>query len=280
VTEQELLSQLRSESQRFELWAQNTAAYRRDTNCLEHKLRDASHLKTAIFGFLENIETAISRALSIISAERVPWDLVPKDDAATSEDDTGSQGSFAESDSSDDEQTTELDQIVSHISGIVGALLRLSISIQNPAPHDRFFKSAKFDPSAWSQNDVQHVENKFIDVEPWLAERLGQAISWRRQFFSYRQHHSSLRERDAPDNQTVVSSIPEEAKQRLQNGADYDDNDAVSETAPTQTSFQTTLPDGQRLMIPKMPAKAEDSGYFECPLCFTLIRVKGPREWK
>ncbi|KAI8205857.1 hypothetical protein K4K54_000594 [Colletotrichum sp. SAR 10_86] len=93
------------------------------------------------------------------------------------------------------EMTTEIEQIVLDITESVDCLLRLSVSIQNPAPHDRFMSSAfaDTDTSTYEVFDVKHVRDKFQGLEDCLAHRLGKALSRRRQYFKYREaHHQKL----------------------------------------------------------------------------------------
>ncbi|KAI8305781.1 hypothetical protein K4K59_011977 [Colletotrichum sp. SAR11_240] len=79
------------------------------------------------------------------------------------------------------EMETEMEQITLDITELVDCLLRLSVSIQNPAPHDRFMSSTFTDASAYEDFDIQHVQAKFQDIEEGLAQRLGKAMSRRRQ---------------------------------------------------------------------------------------------------
>src|SRR2546429_7537159 len=88
------------------------------------------------------------------------------------------------------QQTTEIRQLFLAIVDAVTSLLKLSIVIRNPAPRDRYHKSAsieKFDDSF----DIAHVWHKFPHARhtPWLIERLGKANTRRRQHLKYRERH-------------------------------------------------------------------------------------------
>jgi hypothetical protein len=277
---------LTNTKQKFDLWTHSTAARRRDKNSLEHKLRDASHIQTAVLGFVHDLIEAIDRVSRIVLGERVPWDQMSHDRITSDDedDDDMSVGSFPPSDSSCGEEDTEIDQLLQHMSTLVEALLVLSISIQNPAPHDRFMKSLRFDPTVYSESDIQYVRDKFPAIDTWLAERLGRANSWRRQYFAYRERHHELRTADAPDNQTVISSLP--AGMTIKPDKPHDDSavtahaDGDSDSGFTQTSFQTTLPGGSKLEIPRMPDEAADGATFSCPLCHNLTKAGSRSLWK
>ncbi|KAM5370064.1 hypothetical protein ACJA88_010134 [Fusarium oxysporum] len=111
-------------------------------------------------------------AHDILIGNEVPWDKINAGD-----------------DEDFDGRDTEFNQISVDIAGVVNCLLRLSVAIRNPAPHDRFIKSHSIDTSHYETFDIQHVSSKFRTIEPLLAERLGKAISRRRQFFNYRLAH-------------------------------------------------------------------------------------------
>ncbi|KAJ0353548.1 hypothetical protein KNSL1_001978 [Colletotrichum chrysophilum] len=101
------------------------------------------------------------------------------------------------------EMETEMEQITLDITELVDCLLRLSVSIQNPAPHDRFMSSTFTDASAYEDFDIQHVQAKFQDIDEGLAQRLGKAMSRRRQYFKYREAHHQKLSHDNDEENTV-----------------------------------------------------------------------------
>ncbi|KAI8157329.1 Myosin-1 [Colletotrichum sp. SAR 10_70] len=108
------------------------------------------------------------------------------------------------------EMETEMEQITLDITELVDCLLRLSVSIQNPAPHDRFMSSTFTDASAYEDFDIQHVQAKFQDIDESLAQRLGKAMSRRRQYFKYREaHHQKLSHDDLAKAKLPHAKIPE-----------------------------------------------------------------------
>ena len=215
-------------------------------------------------------------ASSIATGERLPWDEL-SDDSDDELSETGTDTESAVQELPDPPATTELEQILSFISENVSCLLRLSLAIQNPAPHDRFLNSGRLDTSHFEPYDINHVRSKFPSTDGWLVKRLGKAISRRRQYLKYRDQHHAKRTRDAPDDRTVASSLPTEAKRNPTFAVQIDDD---SDTGISQTSFATTKTGGYAALVPKMPDAAQDGKFFECPLCFTMTVVRSRIQWK
>jgi hypothetical protein len=183
------------------------------------------------------------------------------------------------------------------MSGIVETvtcLLRLSMAIRNPAPHDQFMKSMNIDTSFYEEHDINHVREKFPDAEDYLISRLGRAISRRRQYLRYRkEHHKKLAygiETEQEDAQgahdaqteicpqsTVASSLPAALK-----GVGHIDlaGDSESDSGFSAASSVTSANDAAKLRPPPLPKEAQDSSPFESPLCFMIISIRGARSWK
>jgi hypothetical protein len=153
------------------------------------------------------------------------------------------------------------------------------MTIQNPAPHDRFLKASSIDTSFYEAHDIDHVRSKYPDASPLIIGRLGKAISWRRQFIKYSEAHrkrykSGLDDKDDGIEKlsTVASSLPNVIKL----GAyDLENSDAIS-----QTSFATSVAGDDKLKVPPMPAGVDYDDEFECPLCYCIVSVKNWDAWK
>ena len=102
---------------------------------------------------------------------------------------------------------SELQQILLEISEVINCLYRLSMSIRNPKGNQRYFKTAGFDTSFYEPYDIDHVKLKFPLAKKYLHERLGKAISRRRQYFKYRERHAAklAQKLDGTDNATELS---------------------------------------------------------------------------
>ncbi|RYP11318.1 hypothetical protein DL764_000136 [Monosporascus ibericus] len=272
-----------NELSRFRLWAGNIGAHRRGRSSLDYRLRDASTLRFQVIRLLENLQESLDDARAVLTGERIPWDQMPPD-----------------SDDSDDEPDkeleiealgfeTELSQLSSNIVETINCLLKLSMSIRNPASHDRYMAWKHTDTSFFYSADINHVLSKFRDIDEWLAVRLGKAISRRRQYFRYRESHgrkmaqgldfdSAQTEADAIS--TVASSIPLAMKDSAAGSKPVRlGEDDHSDTGLSQTSFAPTVADSGVRKIPPLPSQAE-KGPFQCPFCHMLISVSSTLQWK
>ncbi|KAI0546405.1 hypothetical protein F4679DRAFT_412595 [Xylaria curta] len=271
---------IRDQFSKFKLWAGNIGAHRSGRSSLDYRLRDSSHLHTQVMRLLDDITTSLNEVHSILSGETVPWDQNPGD---TSELDEFKDLLMNE----EFEFNSELDQLTEEITDAVGNLLRLSMSLRNPAPHDRFMSTEYAKVHYFEANDRAHVDAKFPNMSEVLITRLGQALSQRRQYFRYREsHHEKLahglfdpRRSEADAQSTVASSIPKAMKVYGVPVFGELDEDQRSDTGFSQTSFATTNPESNSLRIPPLPKKAYD-GPFECPFCFMLISVRSTNQWK
>jgi hypothetical protein len=260
---------------RFRLWAGNTRARRRGTASLDYKLREASHIRDRVLKLLQNLETVLVKALQIITGERVPWE-----DLSDSESDNSNDGS----EQVEDEPTTELSQLASNMTEVIKCLMRLSMAISNPAPHNQFRESAHFDCEYFEQFDIEHVRAKFPLAGEYLVLRLGKAISRRRQYLRYREAYRKQLEKDLDDQTdpstaidgTVASSLPTIARACTFTGAldEGDYNDTQS-----QTSYASSNNDESKLRPPPLPKEGWDGEPFECPLCFRIISVRQTTSW-
>ena len=201
--------------------------------------------------------------------------------------DSSSLSSASEDDETSTTGDSELTQIMMDVTDIIDCLLRLSVSVQNPSPHDRFKAATSTDTSFYEVSDIKHVREKFESAEEWLVKRLGKAISHRRQYFKYRDAHhqklaSGLEDLEVGQS-TVASSIPQNLKTGNKSGSVAPfgvlDEDQRSDTGYSQTSYATSMADSERLRVPKIP-KQHSRGAFECPFCFMMIVASESHAWK
>jgi hypothetical protein len=187
--------------------------------------------------------------------------------------------------------STELQQLMSDIAETVTCLLRLSMVIRNPAPHDQFLKSIDIDTSYYEEFDINHVREKFPNAQEYLIARLGRAISRRRQYLKYREtHHKKLAHgididpsatqdthTEILSQSTIASSLPTALK-----SVDHIDldRDSQSESGISDASSATATDDTTKLHLPPLPKKAQDGSPFECPLCFMIISIRKTRSWR
>ncbi|KAF4498433.1 Zinc finger transcription factor ace1 [Fusarium agapanthi] len=247
------LLKLKNELSRFKVWSGNIGAHQKGRSSLDHRLRDASNIRDQVAELLEDLRESLK-------------------DAKFSDDDSDD-----ETLNFDAPGPSELSQTFPAIVEAINCLFRLSLSIHNPSPHDRFKKACLTDTSGYKPFDVQHVCNKLAKAPKPIAERLGKAISRRRQYFKYKElHHDKLAsglDLDDKDQMqsTVASSLPKRHNVNEPISLEEDLDDA-SDTVRSQTSWATLAANPERRKIPALPAEAEN-GPFECPFCFMMISI-------
>ncbi|KAL5595010.1 hypothetical protein FOVSG1_008699 [Fusarium oxysporum f. sp. vasinfectum] len=269
---------LRNELSRFKVWSGNIGAHKKGRSSLDHRLRDASNIRDQVVELLEDLRESLKDAKDILTGQLTPWDQEL------------SLAEFSDEDSDDEPfqvdacRPSEPSQIFAAIVEDINCLLRLSVSIHNPSPHDRFKNACLTDTSGYEPFDVQHVCNKLSKAPKPIAERLGKAISRRRQYFKYRElHHDKLAsglELDDKDQMqsTVASSLPKKLNVNEPISLEEDGNDA-SDTGRSQTSWATSAASPERRKIPPLPVGA-GNGPFECPFCFMMVSIASGNHWK
>lgn len=193
---------------------------------------------------------------------------------------------FRDDDSEEFSDNTGLKRVLSQIKDVLDCLMRLAITISNPAPYDQFRSRAGV-LSYTDQWDIAHVQHKFPDIDPTISERLGKALTQRRQYFKYREeHHLRLQEGingDDDDNgskgkgTTIASSLPHECRDTAPVALKDAEEDTYSEVSTI--SYATTSADQGQPRVPPIP-KEYTSGPFMCPFCYMLISVDAESDWK
>ncbi|KAH7372041.1 hypothetical protein BKA66DRAFT_180037 [Pyrenochaeta sp. MPI-SDFR-AT-0127] len=266
---------IHDEFSRFKLWAGNIAAHRKGRRSLEYRLRDAAHLKTQTLNLLSALSEALHNALAIARGEKVPWDENVDSDSELSD----------EGSSKDDLQgSTELKQLLASTRTIITSLFRLSMAIRDPAPNNQSKSNLTIDKSFFEQHDIQHVKEKFPDSPMYLQDRLGRAISGRRQYLSYREeHHQKLTKNiekigfekpttEFTTNSTEATPIPGIGRLNSVNVLEE------GEDAASQTSYAPS--ENANIRVPPLPKEAHNKDFFECPLCFLLVSIHTAAGWK
>lgn len=307
-----LLPGVSNQLARFKVWAGNIGAHLTGRSSLEYRLRDSSSIRNQVVKLLDNIRDSLkdgknnkhtlyfvkgalqknlanwtNQAHSILRGEMLPEGerQEGETDNDSSDGDSGSQA--PESDGSGEEITDsmELDQILADIIECLDCLFRLSVSIRNPAPHDRFRQSKETDTSTYEHYDIQYVGEKCPQAaDERILERLGKANSLRRQYFKYRKrHHEKLssglegEKTDDGKTSTVASSLPQNLKEP-DDTQGVNDQDEISDSGRTETSYGSRVAaDG--VMMPPLPPLAA-AGPFECPFCYLIVSTPTTRSWR
>jgi hypothetical protein len=311
-------TQIENDFLRFKMWAGNQAAHQTGPSSLDHRLREAPHLHEQVIYLLKDICESLQDAISFATEDFPSLGRDGLGGEKQEEKDTESSPHSLNHDDDDDSDFSDLDSNSSPISGLstfftdvgeaIDCLLRLSVAIANPAPHERFRKlgaGLAEDVSFYEPHDIAHVKDKFPHIGDGLAMILGKFITRRRQFFKYRRaHHTRLASNLESDEKadtsrteivqkTVASSLPEHFKAiaNFDPRANIIDEDIRSDTGISQTSYATSAgflienQDDQArdlpppLMVPPIPNAGED-GIFECPFCYRMIAAKSRAAWK
>jgi hypothetical protein len=131
--------------------------------------------------------------------------------------------------------------------------LRVFRRVHLQAPSRFMQRMHSIDNSHFRSFDIGHVRAKFPDAPNYLVERLGKAISRRRQYLSYREEYPLDLMYIGPDGQ-------EEAKKT-----------EPMEKAPSQPST---------LITPPLPGASYHDKFGECPICFRLISIPSKARWR
>ncbi|KAJ5875112.1 uncharacterized protein N7473_012459 [Penicillium subrubescens] len=144
---------------RLRVWAANIGAHQTGQSSLDHRLRDASHIKDQTLRVLRRLQRLIQDLYDALHSESVSEDL---------------------SDSDDEEgRKSEMQIIYQDLHDTISHLFQLSMIIRKPAQHDRFWGTKRSDAAGFEPFDRQHVIDKYPHAETSVLERLGLAISQR-----------------------------------------------------------------------------------------------------
>lgn len=299
---------IENESTRFKMWAGNLGAHQSGPASLDYRLREAPHIHEQVLYLLRDLTQSLQDTLELAKPEGRVKALDEHVVDQSSEDDD-----FTDSEDDDISLETRLATLCADVKESIDCLLRLSVAIANPAPHERVrtvgLAGALEDVSFREVYDIGYVRDKFPAMSSELSTVLGKAITRRRQFFKYREaHHAKLasglgtatqedtsRTEVVPN--TVASSLPDFMKAakdvNLTTSVDVLNEDNRSDAAMSQTSYATSAGflaeglEGQAqhlkppppLRVPPLPA-ASERGFFECPFCYRMVSASTRAAWK
>ncbi|OJD11712.1 hypothetical protein AJ78_07565 [Emergomyces pasteurianus Ep9510] len=287
---EKFLPDLRDEHGRLRVWTGNIGAHKSGPSSLEYRLLDASHIRAQVGSLLEALRGSLNEVLAIVSGEGSPEEENAED---WSDDDHLDDGSIL--DEAELPQPAELFQLLENIKVVIKCLYKLSMVIRQPAQHDRL--RTNIDLSHFTQFDIQHVEQKFPNAERWLVQRLGIAITKRREYLKGRERHHEKLSQGVSATTTALfadNSNTEAGRRTLLSettatsftgdsavfGLHTAGGDADIGPAPSETSYALTVGDDTNLRLPPLPAEAESKPHgFECPYCYYLISIRGPLSW-
>ena len=178
---------------RFRIWASNLGAWHpsSDMRSADYRLRDAPEVEERIAELLEELVETNEDICTVLSQDRLT-------------NIAGDSGS--ESDDSAEDGQNELAELYLSVGDIITSLMKVSMLVRKATGRDRYVKaaSAAGDPFL-EEFDNRHVADKFPKArsQQWLIDRLGAAITARRQYLRYARDHrhriGSVREDSARD---------------------------------------------------------------------------------
>ena len=167
---------------RFQIWMSNLGAAHpaTDRRSADYRLREAPEVVDRIVELLEELTEINGEALEIVSGERSNRQIA-EDDSDT---DSSSPGSGQD----------ELSELFLSIGDVLTSLFKVSMLVKKATTRDRYARAASAkDKPYLVEFDIRHVADKFPKAreQPWLLERLGAAITQRRQFLRYCRNHKN-----------------------------------------------------------------------------------------
>lgn len=256
-------------------------------------------------------------AISIINGTRRPFEeAFSSSESESSDEDEDNGGAIP----SRNYPNTELQQLTQSIIKLVANLFKISTVIRKGnISQDRLLRSSRIDVSYYEPFDVQHAKNKFPSANDALIDRLGKAISRRRQYLKYReQHHEKLAN---PNQSSTASTRPQKDSQPLREADSKATSEARTDQKPTKpdlsakvsvshdvsttastfivsntngvidvdvdvysesgtvSSYQPSVVGDEKLQLPPLPRDSEGGRDFECPYCYTICKLTGTTDW-
>ncbi|CAG8169032.1 unnamed protein product [Penicillium nalgiovense] len=253
---------------RLRVWAANIGAHQTGQSSLDHRLRDASHIKEQTVRVLQRLQRTIGDINDILHHP-------PEDDDFSD---------LSEDEDNDDHQT-EIQSVYHALHDTINNLYQMSMVIRQPAQHDRLHGTKRSDAVFFEHFDRLHVTSKYPQAGEDILKRLGLAISQRRAVMRYRERHrtklgqglSRVME-DQTDSQSA--KLSETVATEFVENAPAEKGELEFLTVASQTSYaQTILNGAEGTVLPSPPKESADGAPFECPYCFVIISITNRRAW-
>lgn len=192
--------------------------------------------------------------------------------------------------------SSDLQELLQSVRDSISDLFRLSIAIRKAPVTDEYDKASRRYPNYSSNMDIVYIRDKYPEAtaQAWLIERLGKAITRRRQFLLYRKEHQKrLQEihtlKHDADGKTMFSGTkasthhPNSERQVVKLIDDTYADEADINTRPvTEYANSSIGKDGatKKLRTPSLPPNVQWGETFECPYCHRLKVVADKKQWK
>lgn len=159
---------------RYQIWASNLGSLHpgADRRSADYRLREAPEVVERIGELLDELTEINSDILEIVSGARANRQISECGD--------------------DFEPSDELLELNLSVGDIITSLFKVSMLVKKATTRDRYAKAASAEEAAFlAEFDIRHVADKYpkLRTQPWLLQRLGNAITQRRQFLRYCRNH-------------------------------------------------------------------------------------------
>lgn len=286
---------------RLRIWASNIGAHQTTQASLDHRLRDASHIKVQVINLIRSVGRQIRECRAILF-DRKSWEeriaggnVMPvnlPEDVVSLEDITELQdlqaSIIAYQGTNDDAQglVTDLQECYSAIVNAIDCLYQASMIIRKPARHDRLIDVENIgDDRPFREFDQRHVSDKFPDSDVSIQVRLGNAMTQRRLDLERKQRHQAkLRQgledvTETKDLESLSDTNPTEFVQ-VGEARDLALNPILATPRMSTTTMATSFVREGSTRIPPLPPDWDGEHGFECVYCnLPNVVVRDTNEW-
>ncbi|RMY14107.1 hypothetical protein D0868_01652 [Hortaea werneckii] len=303
---------------RFGIWSTNLGAHHtpRNPKSIDNRLRNTQAISRYLSEVLADLQDTLSDALEIADGQRLDQSVLSSN-ATLGQHSTVLVTMLQE----DDDEVTELSELLSALPNLVSSLFKISMLIRRNTTTDPYIRSIASNPqsSFIPDFDIRHVGDKYPKTlqEPWLQERLGNAISQRRQYLRYRRDHRnrighveiprrvsqqdeifqvaqsssasfrpSLRPPPTECSRPTLASTSASsvaASASIQPISTHDLDEEYAETESRASSFvssKVSVAGSDMLSVIELQEVCNGATEFECPYCWGIVQARKQRSWK
>lgn len=206
-------------------------------------------------------------------------------------------------------------QVCGSIADTVGRLIKISMLAGKSVARDRYARAeATATESFDDAYDIRHVREKIQEgaAEPWLVDRLGKAITKRREYLRYSREHRQRRNHLPVMMSAAAAAVAPQSLARPSQSNVHPVPASLAPTTPSQPSQQptvattlypldmslpadpieddrsvstiatTVIDEGSSnpLRVPDLNSFAAPGQPFDCPFCPTLQTFRSNSSWR
>lgn len=197
---------------------------------------------------------------------------------------------------------SEIVELYLSIQDSVTSLLQLSTIIRKKPQTDEYIKAQLQFPDMDASYDISHISDRYPEskkCDPWLRNRLGTAITRRRQYLMYRKEHQEKMEKGPSkvvggDGKTIQSRGDATTYFSVDDTrGTFQPNESTPIALLEKDDLRTVYTDSRLgkdgssylLRTPLLPKdkdgrRADYGDYFECQFCRRIVIVTDKQHWK